>query len=393
MKIEWWPIDRPKPYPNNPRINDNAVQAVADSIQAFGWQQPIVVDTDGVVIAGHTRLKAARLLGKETVPVHVASHLTPDEAAAYRLADNASGEKAAWDMEALKLEFKGIQLDMSPWFGKQDMSWATKDGAKQLKDSDKYLEWLKKFDTAKTTDDCYTPANVYDAVAEWVEREYGVPRERFVRPFRPGGDYKTEEYADGCAVVDNPPFSIMAEIIRYYTEKTIPFFLFANSMTLFSAKNTGVTYIPVGVSVTYDNGATVNTSFVTNMENGYVLRTAPSLYEAVDTANDENMKSARSDLPKYEYPDNIVTAALAAKWCKYGVDYRIRKDDCLFVSALDAQKEKGVGIYGGGLLLSERAAAERAAAERAAAERAAAERWQLSEREKSIVSSIGQRDA
>lgn len=124
MRIETWPIDRPKPYPNNPRINDDAVKGVADSIQAFGWQQPIVVDSDGVVIVGHTRLKAAKLLGLKEVPVTVADDLTPDEVAAYRLADNRTAEKAAWNMDALKLELKGIELDMSPWFDKQDLSWS-----------------------------------------------------------------------------------------------------------------------------------------------------------------------------------------------------------------------------------------------------------------------------
>lgn len=132
MRIETWPVDRPKPYPNNPRINDDAVKGVADSIQAFGWQQPIVVDSDGVVIVGHTRLKAAKLLGLKEVPVTVADDLTPDEVAAYRLADNRTAEKAAWDMDAMKLELKGIELDMSPWFGGQDMSFATREGAKEV---------------------------------------------------------------------------------------------------------------------------------------------------------------------------------------------------------------------------------------------------------------------
>lgn len=128
MRIEWWPTDRPKPYPNNPRINDDAVQGVADSLRAFGWQQPIVVDKDGVVIVGHTRLKAAKTLGMDKVPVTVASDLTPDEVAAYRLADNRTAEKALWDMDALKLELKGIQLDMSLWFDGTDWSNGGVDG-------------------------------------------------------------------------------------------------------------------------------------------------------------------------------------------------------------------------------------------------------------------------
>lgn len=133
MRIEWWPTDRPKPYPNNPRINDEAVQGVRDSLQAFGWQQPIVVDKDGVVIVGHTRLKAAKALGMDKVPVTVAGDLTPDEVAAYRLADNRTSEKAKWDFDALDLEFRGIELDLSPWFPKQDMSFYSKPDAKPPK--------------------------------------------------------------------------------------------------------------------------------------------------------------------------------------------------------------------------------------------------------------------
>lgn len=132
MEIEWRDVDDVIPYPNNPRINDGAVRGVADSIQAFGWQQPIVVDAQGVVIAGHTRLKAAKRLGLAQVPVTVAKGLTADEAAAYRLADNKSGERATWDKDALSLELRGLELDMSPWFGQQDLSFATHDGSGEL---------------------------------------------------------------------------------------------------------------------------------------------------------------------------------------------------------------------------------------------------------------------
>ena len=112
MQVREVPRDRVRPYPNNPRHNDHAVRGVADSIQAFGFQQPIVVDKDYVVIVGHTRLKAAELLGLETVPVVVADNLTPDEAAAYRLADNKTGETSIWDLPKLDIELSGISLDM-----------------------------------------------------------------------------------------------------------------------------------------------------------------------------------------------------------------------------------------------------------------------------------------
>lgn len=104
-------------------------------------------------------------------------------------------------------------------------------------------------------------------------------------------------------------------------------------------------------------------------------------------------------LPKYEYPWHIVTAALLQKYCHYGVDFKIRRSECVRVPRLDEQKDFGKTIFGGGLLLSDeaarrheeaaRAAAEKAAAERAAAERAAARVWRLSEREKEIVRSLG----
>lgn len=110
-KIQWRPIDDVRPYPNNPRHNDDAVEYVANSIREFGWQQPIVVDTDGTIIAGHTRHKAAKMLGMETVPVVVADNLTPAQVNAYRLADNKVAEAATWDMEALAVELEGLEVD------------------------------------------------------------------------------------------------------------------------------------------------------------------------------------------------------------------------------------------------------------------------------------------
>ena len=107
-------IDEIRPYENNPRVNDGAVGAVAESIREFGFQQPIVVDRDGVIIAGHTRYKAAQRLGLTEVPVVVADNLTDEQVRAYRLADNKTGELAEWDFSALEEELAGIgELDMS----------------------------------------------------------------------------------------------------------------------------------------------------------------------------------------------------------------------------------------------------------------------------------------
>ena len=109
------------PYANNPRLNDGAVDAVAASIKAFGFKVPLVVTADGVIVAGHTRLKAAQKLGLKTVPCIVADDLTPEQIKAFRLADNKVGELAEWDFEKLDLELEKLDFDMTP-FGFDDLS-------------------------------------------------------------------------------------------------------------------------------------------------------------------------------------------------------------------------------------------------------------------------------
>ena len=104
MKIEMRSIEEVTPYGRNPRKNEDAVDAVAGSIREFGFRVPIVVDEQGIILSGHTRLFAARKLGLTRVPVHVAAGLTPEQAKAYRLADNKLHELSSWDMELLPIE-------------------------------------------------------------------------------------------------------------------------------------------------------------------------------------------------------------------------------------------------------------------------------------------------
>lgn len=109
MKIELRKLSDIKPYPGNPRINDDAVGAVAASIREFGFRQPIVVDADGVIICGHTRYKAAQNLGLEKVPVHVAKDLSPEKIKAYRIADNKTSELSDWNYDLLPIELGELQ--------------------------------------------------------------------------------------------------------------------------------------------------------------------------------------------------------------------------------------------------------------------------------------------
>ena len=102
------------PYENNPRINDPAVDAVAASIREFGFKVPVVIDRMGVIVAGHTRVKAAKKLGMTQIPCVIADDLTDEQVRAFRLADNKTGELAGWDFEKLEAELDALKdVDMT----------------------------------------------------------------------------------------------------------------------------------------------------------------------------------------------------------------------------------------------------------------------------------------
>lgn len=109
LDIKYMNVNELVPYVRNPRKNDKAVEGVKKSIQEFGFKNPIIVDGDGVIIAGHTRLKAAKELGMEEVPVIVTDDLTEEQARAFRIADNKTGEVAEWNMEMLEAELFDLE--------------------------------------------------------------------------------------------------------------------------------------------------------------------------------------------------------------------------------------------------------------------------------------------
>ena len=241
-------------------------------------------------------------------------------------------------------------------------------------DSEEYKQFVEKFKPKKTTDDCYTPDNVYAAVLDWVVDEYGIDRDKVIRPFYPNGDYEREEYPKGWTVVDNPPFSIISKIVKFYNRHGVKYFLFAPSLTNFQTRD--CTHVIPDCVITYENGATVRTGFLTNLDIEYKVRTAPTLRDSVKAADEENTKKKKTELPKYIYPDHVLTAAKVQWFGAHGVDYRLRLTDGFCrIGAMDAQAAVGKEIFGDGYLLSERAAEERAAAER----------WQLSDRERKLI--------
>lgn len=152
MNVEYWKTEDVKPYENNPRINDGAVEATANSIKEFGWKQPIVVDKEGVIIVGHTRLKAAKKLGMEEVPVLVAKDLTFEQADAYRLADNKTGEISEWDMDMLGDELSQIEdIDMTD-FGFDDEDLELQDENTGAEEDDEFDGEVPENPTSKVGD-------------------------------------------------------------------------------------------------------------------------------------------------------------------------------------------------------------------------------------------------
>ena len=250
--------------------------------------------------------------------------------------------------------------------------------------NEEYDAFVEKFKPKKTTDDCYTPDNIYDAVKKWCIERYGLSGKKIIRPFYPGGDYEHYEYPDGCVVLDNPPFSILSKIISFYNSKDIKFFLFAPALTLLSPVCDGYCGIAVGASITYENDAKVSTSFVTNLESNAAM-TSPELYKIITEENKKNERKLHRELPKYDYPDNVITATFLQKICKYGINFSVPKKEAIRISALDMQKENKKAIFGKGLLCSDRVAAEKAAAEKAAAEKENKVVWSISKRERKII--------
>ncbi len=260
----------------------------------------------------------------------------------------------------------------------------------RLENNAEYADFVEKFKPKKTTDDCFTPPEVYAAVLEWATQEYGITLDtRIVRPFYPGGDYENADYGGNCIVIDNPPFSILARIIDFYQARGIRYFLFAPNLTLFSKEREFCNHVVASTDIIYDNGAKVKTSFATNM-GGTKIHVSGELNRKIREAQERAKHERTAERPKYAYPPNVCSAALLGKIAEGGIDLRISEKDTHFIRALDAQRAAGKTIFGAGFLLSDRAAAERAAAERAA--EVGAFEWELSDRERAIIDEMNRRE-
>ena len=203
--------------------------------------------------------------------------------------------------------------------------------------------FVEKFKPKKTTDDCYTPQAVYDAVLAFVGRLVDLTGRPVCRPFWPGYNYQEYPYPEGCVVVDNPPFSIYAQIVRWYLSRGIDFFLFSPSLTTF-VRGADVTYFITNASITYENGAVVNTSFVSNLVPGVRIWLNPDLRAAIDAC-----APPPKMVPKNTYPDTVVTSAILGKIIDRHVELKILSADAQWVKNLDTLERAGKSLWGGGL--------------------------------------------
>lgn len=224
-----------------------------------------------------------------------------------------------------------------------------------------------------TTDECYTPGPTYAAVLGWLGEQVPLGGREIVRPFFPGGDYEAAAYPPGCVVVDNPPFSIVAAVKRFYLARGVKFFLFAPALTLFSGAGEeahDITYIITGRSLTFTNGARVAIGFVSNLFGPLRIWLCPGL-------------GARLAEAQGVRPEAVNAARLSGLARR--AEFRVDRGECRRVRGLDAGLGSRREIYGHGFLLS-RGKARELAALRAAH---APARVRLSAREEAIVDALG----
>ena len=352
MKLEKRKVEDLIPYENNAKLHPRyQIEEIKESIKQFGFCDPIGISKDNIIIEGHGRWQALKELGIKECEVIVLDHLTDEERRAYTLVHNKTCTDSSYDYDLMDEELTKIEeIDMSKFnFNLDNNHFWDIEG----ETNEEYEQFVNKFNEKPplTTDDCYTPNEVYEAVKNWAIERYGLQGRKIIRPFYPGGDYQKETYPKGCVVIDNPPFSILSEICRWYNEKGIDYFLFAPSLTFFSTAGGALNYVVASPDIIYENGAKVPTDFVTNLGD-IKVELAYDLKKGVEDAQDAPSENARN---RYEYPINLITSALLKKYLDKKVSAKIK--NAYFVRKLDCQ-ESGSVVFGGGFIISESKAKE-----------------------------------
>lgn len=219
-----------------------------------------------------------------------------------------------------------------------------------------YDGFVDKFKIKKTTDDCYTPVPLYNAVRDWCVKKFGLQDAPIVRPFFPGGDYKNFDYPDNCVVIDNPPFSIFSEIVRFYDARGIRYLLFGPHLTIAGMSGFSDTAILCNYNATYENGAKVSTSFVTNMMPGVLFHYDADLYAAIVAADEEFTSINKKKNDVLNLPDSIVSSARLGKYCGGSRSWSIMHDQARSINKVAMEKDGIVvtkEIFGGGYIIND----------------------------------------
>lgn len=243
-----------------------------------------------------------------------------------------------------------------------------------------YESFIKKFtENPKTTDECWTPRDVYEAVVRYVD-EVVCPLEgkEILRPFYPGGDYEHAEYPENGVVIDNPPFSMFTKICRFYMAKGVLFFLFGPGMTIMSCCKHGCTAVFVSEVMTFSNGAKVHCNFASNLFGNLLAVTAPRLSELLRACPSQGEKAS---LPQYDYPANLLSASDMQIIAKGEEPFAVPREATASIRRLD-NMSGGKGLFGDHYLLSDELATAKERAKAVIAE-------ELSARERKVVDGLG----
>lgn len=221
-----------------------------------------------------------------------------------------------------------------------------------------YESYLAKFeDKEKTTDDTYTPQDVYEAVVRYVGTVTDLTDKVILRPFYPGGDYENAEYPENGVVIDNPPFSLFRKICVFYASRNIPFFLFGPGMTIMGICDV-CTAVFINRTIKYENKADVRTNFASNLYGDIIATTAPELDRMIGACESQDKKA---NLPKFRYPTQLVSASDMQTICSGGVEFSIKRNVAVKMGKIGARN-----LFGDHLLCSTKTGAAKEAAKEAA---------------------------
>ena len=239
-----------------------------------------------------------------------------------------------------------------------------------------YESYVAKFqNNEKTTDDTYTPKDIYEAVLDYVRSIYPMEGKEVLRPFYPGGDYEHAEYPEDGVVIDNPPFSMFTKICKFYSERRIPFFIFGPGLTIFSCLKY-CSVVVIAPNIEFSNGAKIHCNFATNLIGDTLVTISPELSKAIAACPSQPQKAK---FAKYQYPKELLGVTDLQTMAKGNLPFSVSRDEAVLVCNLDNHPKKS-GLFGDHLLISKSAAVKAAAVKVIPIT--------LSERERAIVDNL-----